>query len=55
MDKYTKKEAMKLGKRNIRYNTLYMIGLEETADIFWDSWHLQYKPENKFFRTIKDR
>jgi len=51
--KYTKKEAIELGKRNFRYNVLYIVGLEETADIFWDAWHLQHKPENKYSRIFK--
>ena len=44
--KYTKKEAIELGKRNFRYNALCAVGLEETADIFWHSWHIM--PENRF-------
>ena len=48
--KYTKKEAIELGERNIRYDVLYTVGLEETADIFWKSWH--NNPENKFVRIL---
>ncbi len=51
--KYTKKEAIELGKRNFRYNALCAVGLEETADIFWDSWH--NKPENEFLKTALNR
>lgn len=51
--KYTKKEAIEVDKRNFRYNVLRHVGLHETADMFWDVWHLQYKPENKYFRIFK--
>ncbi|KKL24886.1 hypothetical protein LCGC14_2410830 [marine sediment metagenome] len=36
--KYTKKEAIELDKRNRTYHILYMVGLQETSDIFWDAW-----------------
>lgn len=48
--KYTKKEAIELGKRNVRYHALCVLGLEETAAIFWKSWH--NNPENKFVRIV---
>ncbi len=51
--KYTKKEAIELDERNRTYNILYMVGLQETSDIFWDTWQSQYKPENKHSRIFK--
>ncbi len=42
--KYTTKEAQELDKRNRTYNTLYMVGLQETSDIFWDAWQAEHQP-----------
>lgn len=41
---YTTKEAIELGERNRRYNILYLVGLHETSDIFWNAWQSQYEP-----------
>ena len=48
MEHITKKEAEKLSERDRIHYTLHVLGLRETANLFWVVWHLQHKPESKY-------